>query len=165
MACGGKGHRKDACPNVTGGAVAKRDDGASSAKAAKSEGQPKPKAQDPGLKKVLSEAAGVLREVLATHPSSSDGTGVTAQDQPHGGDQGAGNGESPIAAAAKIQAQLESLESQLLEGGPSVRAVKCEPSECAEQTALLDSGATHAVLDASSVKRSELISVHRVACR
>ena len=157
MACGGKGHRKDACPNVTGGAVAKRDDGASSAKAAKGDGQPKPKGQDPGLKKVLSEAAGVLREVLATHPSSSESTSVTAQDQPHGGDQGAGNGESPIAVAAKIQAQLESLESQLLEGGPSIRTVKCEPSECAEQTALLDSGATHAVLDVSSVKRSDLI--------
>ncbi|CAE7279390.1 RE2, partial [Symbiodinium microadriaticum] len=94
MACGGKGHRKDACPNVTGGAVAKRDDGASSAKAAKSEGQPKTKGQDPGLKKVLSEAAGVLREVLATHPSSSESTSVTAQDQPHGGDQGVTSAKS-----------------------------------------------------------------------
>ena len=59
MACGGKGHRKDACTNSP--ASAKRDDGASSAKAAKAEAPPRAKGQDPGLKRVLSEAAGVLK--------------------------------------------------------------------------------------------------------
>ena len=112
---------------------------------------------------MLSEAAGVLREVLASHPASSDGAGGTNQDPAQrstsggAGDQGVSSSESPIAAAAKIQAQLETLESQLHERGPSIRAVKFEATECAEQTALLDSGATHAVLDASSVEKAELI--------
>ena len=41
MACGGKGHRKDACPTLGGQAQAKRDDGASSAKAARSDANAK----------------------------------------------------------------------------------------------------------------------------
>ena len=161
MSCGGKGHRKDVCPNLSGGVVAKRDDGASSAKAAKADGHAKPKSQDPGLKKVLSEAAGVLREVLSNHTASSDGTGSvdhSSRAQPtSSSDAGGGQAESPIAAAAKIQAQLESLESQILDGGPRIRAVACNQDGPEEQTALLDSGATHAVLDASVVEKSSLV--------
>ena len=162
MACGGKGHRKDGCPNSSGGAMAKRDDGASSAKAAKAEAPPKVKAQDPGLKKVLSEAAGVLREVLSSQGVSGDGSATSSLEQQHrvpasgSGEQGVSS-ESPIAAAAKIQAQLESLESRLSEGGPHIRAIACEGTLGEEPTALLDSGATHAVLDASSVEGAELV--------
>ncbi|CAE7503519.1 GIP, partial [Symbiodinium necroappetens] len=72
--------------SMPGGAVAKRDDGASSAKAAKAEAQPKSKAQ---------ASQGDLP--AAGEPRSTE--------------------DSPIAAAAKIQAQLESLESRVLEGG------------------------------------------------
>ena len=162
MACGGKGHRKDGCPNGSGGAVAKRDDGASSAKAAKAEAQPKSKAQDPGLKKVLSEAAGVLREVLSSQAAPGDLTAAGQGEQPNrsssaGGGEARSTEDSPIAAAAKIQAQLESLESRVLEGGPHIRAISCRESVQDEPTALLDSGATHAVLDASAVERSELV--------
>ena len=161
MACGGKGHRKDGCPNISGGVVAKRDDGASSAKAAKADGHAKPKSQDTGLKKVLSEAAGVLREVLSNHAASSEGTGSVDHSnraQPSSSsDAGGGSAESPIAAAAKIQAQLESLESQILDGGPRIRAVGCYQDGPEEQTALLDSGATHAALDASVVEKSSLV--------
>ncbi|CAE7465544.1 GIP [Symbiodinium necroappetens] len=119
MACGAKGHRKDVCPNAPAGAVAKRDDGASSAKAAKVEGQAKAKGADPGLKKVLSEAAGVLRDVLSSQSASSDGN----------------------------------LQEIIL-----AKAVSALSQE--EPTALLDSGATHAVLDASSVHRRKCVADH-----
>ena len=163
MACGAKGHRKDVCPNSSAGAVAKRDDGASSAKAAKAEGHAKAKGADPGLKKVLSEAAGVLRDVLSSQSVSPDGNSQVQPDQARGqasatsgGDHSQGR-ESPIAAAAKIQAQLESLESRLSDQGPRIRAVHAGALSQEEPTALLDSGATHAVLDASSVHRADLI--------
>ena len=162
MACGGRGHRKDACTNSP--ASAKRDDGASSAKAAKAEAPQRAKGQDPGLKKVLSEAAGVLREVLSSQATSGDSTNSGHADQHQqaanataSDPSGSGGSESPIAAAAKIQAQLESLESQILDGGPRIRAVSCGDQELQEPTALLDSGATHAVLDASSVEKSSLV--------
>ena len=53
-----------------------------------------------------------------------------------------------MAVAAKIQAQLQDLEARVLDGGPRVRAVREAPTvEPGEPTALLDSGATHVVLD------------------
>ncbi|CAE7673266.1 KIN12C, partial [Symbiodinium necroappetens] len=163
MACGAKGHRKDVCPNAPAGAVAKRDDGASSAKAAKAEGQAKAKGADPGLKKVLSEAAGVLRDVLSSQSTSTEGNSQVPTDQTRGqastasGDHLGQGGESPIAAAAKIQAQPESLESRLSDQGPRIRAIHAGTLSQEEPTALLDSGATHAVLDSSSVRSTDLI--------
>ena len=72
MLCGGKGHRKDACTVVANGAMAKRDDGASSAKAARSDASPKAKMGDPGLRKVISEAATVLREAMSTSATAGE---------------------------------------------------------------------------------------------
>ena len=163
MACGGKGHRKDACPNSPSGAIAKRDDGASTARAAKAEAHAKAKSADPGLKKVLSEAAGVLRDVLSTQSANAEGNTPVSAEQTRSqagassADHSVLGGESPIAAAAKIQAQLENLESRLSDQGPRMRAVHVSQEVQEEPTALLDSGATHAVLDASSVNGADLI--------
>ncbi|CAE7245904.1 GIP [Symbiodinium sp. CCMP2456] len=163
MMCGGKGHRKDACPVSQGNSQAKRDDGASSAKAMRGEPSPKAKGNDPGLRKVLSDAAGVLREALSgavpqgefsaastTGSGASPGTGEVGQ--------GTGSEQPPMAAAAKIQAQLEDLEARVLDGGARVRAVNIKPQlEHEGPTALLDSGATHAVLDDASVEKENLV--------
>ncbi|CAE7947819.1 RE1 [Symbiodinium sp. KB8] len=116
MLCGGKGHRKDACTVVANGAMAKRDDGASSAKAARSDASPKAKMGDPGLRKVISEAATVLREAMSTSATAGESnspaptTGASAQ-------AGEGSEAPPMAVAAKIQAQLQDLEARVLDGG------------------------------------------------
>ena len=128
----------------------------------KLEAQPKAKGQDPGLKKVLSEAAGVLREVLSSHAPAGDSSVPNPGDQqqrPPASSTGehSSTRDSPIATAEKIQVQLESLESRILEGGPHIRAITGEDLAQDERTALLDSGATHAVLDASAVEKSELV--------
>ena len=63
-----------------------------------------------------------------------------------------------MATAAKIQAQIEDLEARVLDGRPRIRSVNCvEGLRDEEPTALLDSGATHAVLDASSAPVQSLI--------
>ncbi|CAE7748047.1 TY5A, partial [Symbiodinium sp. KB8] len=145
------------------GAIAKRDDGASTARAAKAEAHAKAKSADPGLKKVLSEAAGVLRDVLSTQSANAEGNTPVSAEQTRSqagassADHSVLGGESPIAAAAKIQAQLENLESRLSDQGPRMRAVHVSQEVQEEPTALLDSGATHAVLDASSVNGADLI--------
>ena len=162
MACGAKGHRKDACPNVPSVGMAKRDDGASSAKSSRAEAMHKPKGSDPGLRKVLSDAAGVLREAIgastgSAEPLASQSAGGSSGGQ---GAEGGGGTEGPaMAAAAKIQAQLEDLEARVLDGRePRVRAVREHVTQdCPESTALLDSGATHAVLDASAVGGQDLV--------
>ncbi|CAE7359300.1 RE1 [Symbiodinium sp. CCMP2592] len=161
IACGGQGHRKDACPNAPG--QAKRDDGTSGNKPSRGDPSPKSKA-DPGLRKVLSDAAGVLREALATgsaSPSASQApgaTGVTGTDS-QAEAQGEGASTGPVmATAAKIQAQLEDLEARVLDGRPRVRAVKSLGDEDEEEaTALLDSGATHAVLDSKLTATERLV--------
>ncbi|CAE7470087.1 GIP [Symbiodinium necroappetens] len=163
MACGAKGHRRDACPNTQGTGLAKRDDGASSAKSARADPAQKPKA-DPGLRKVLSDAAGVLREAIHASAGAAD---AAAHQPPSaggsargGGSEAATSAEGPaMAAAAKIQAQLEDLEARVLDGrGPAVRAVSNSvEAVSSEQTALLDSGATHAVLDVASAEGQDLV--------
>ncbi|CAE7647371.1 GIP [Symbiodinium sp. KB8] len=123
MLCGGKGHRKDACTVVTNGAMAKRDDGASSAKAARSDASPKAKTGDPGLRKVISEAATVLREAMSTSATAGDSNSPP----PNAGSSaqaGEGSEAPPMAVAAKIQAQLQDLEARVLDGGASIRAVR-----------------------------------------
>ena len=140
MACGGKGHRKDGCPNVASGHA-------------------KAKGSDPGLKKVLSDAAGVLREVLSSQAGSEgsvQGSSESVRGAPAAGsgEQAGPSSELPIAAAAKIQAQHESLESRLSEQGPHIRAVQVKALAQEEPMAL---PATHAVIDASSVPEAELI--------
>ena len=157
MLCGGKGHRKDACTVVTGAPLVKRDDGASSAKAMRSEASPKAKGGDPGLRKVLSDAAGVLREAMAVGPSAGDGGAQGAGGT--GQASGAEGSEAPtMAVAAKIQAQLEDLEARVLDGGPCIRSVCGDVSEGAgEPTALLDSGATHVVVDDAAAGSQDLV--------
>ncbi|CAE7756656.1 RE1 [Symbiodinium sp. CCMP2456] len=74
------------------------------------------------------------------------------------------SGATPMAAAAKIQAQLDDLEARVLDGTPRACAVERfnkvpgadDREESTESTALLDSGATHAVLDLSSVQHQKL---------
>ncbi|OLP97725.1 Copia protein [Symbiodinium microadriaticum] len=163
MACGAKGHRRDACPNTQGTGLAKRDDGASSAKSARADPAQKSKA-DPGLRKVLSDAAGVLREAIHASGGAAD---PAAHQPPSAGGSARGGGseagtcaEGPaMAAAAKIQAQLEDLEARVLDGrGPAVRAVSgAAEAVNSEQTALLDSGATHAELDVASAEGQDLV--------
>ena len=157
MLCGGKGHRKDACTVVTNGAMAKRDDGASSAKAARSDASPKAKTGDPGLRKVISEAATVLREAMSTSATAGDSNSPP----PNAGSSaqaGEGSEAPPMAVAAKIQAQLQDLEARVLDGGASIRAVREVPTvEPGEPTALLDSGATHVVLDDAAAGAQDLV--------
>ena len=156
MLCGGKGHRKDVCPTANGTALAKRDDGASSAKASRSDASPKAKGGDPGLRQVLSEAAGVLREAMAASPAAGDSTtsGGTASAPAPTGE----SGEAPaMAVAAKIQAQLEDLEARVLDGGPCIRAVRGDEPEEPQPTALLDSGATHVVVDDAAAGSQVLV--------
>ncbi|CAE7242289.1 GIP, partial [Symbiodinium microadriaticum] len=157
MLCGGKGHRKDACTVVTGAPLVKRDDGASSAKAMRSDASPKSKGGDPGLRKVLSDAAGVLREAMAV--GSAPGDGAVQGAGGTGQASGAEGSEAPtMAVAAKIQAQLEDLEARVLDGGPSIRSVCGNVSEGAgEPTALLDSGATHVVVDDAAAGSQDLV--------
>ena len=156
MLCGGKGHRKDACTVVTGAPLLKRDDGASSAKAMRSEASPKAKGGDPGLRKVLSDAAGVLREAMAVSPTTGD-----VVHQGGGASQAVGgeSSEAPaMAVAAKIQAQLEDLEARVLDGGPQIRSVRGHaPEGPCEPTALLDSGATHVVVDDAAAGSQQLV--------
>ncbi|OLP87629.1 Copia protein [Symbiodinium microadriaticum] len=150
---------------LTGAGQAKRDDGASSAKSARTDPTQKPKGSDPGLRKVLSDAAGVLREAIHASASTSDSAAhqpPSAGGSARGGGSDAGTGaEGPAmaAAAAKIQAQLEDLEARVLDGrGPTVRAVSSVVEAGSfEQTALLDSGATHAVLDVASAEGQDLV--------
>ncbi|CAE7795583.1 GIP, partial [Symbiodinium sp. CCMP2456] len=61
------------------------------------------------------------------------------------------------ARVAAGQAQLEDLEAQVLDGSPKVRALQGLSQFEEEPTALLDSGATHAVLDESSVRAQDLV--------
>eukprot|EP00439_Symbiodinium_sp_Y106_P005521 s9192_g1.t1 len=66
--------------------------------------------------------------------------------------------ETPtMATAAKIQAQLEDLEARMLDGRPRVRSITCGGDEEREDTALLDSGATHAVLDSKATEEQPLV--------
>ena len=163
IACGGQGHRKNACPNMP--SHAKRDDGAS-AKGSRSEPSPKHKSGDPGLRKVLTEAAGVLREAMSagtgagpTESTPGPGAQETQGAEPPGPQEASPFPGGPVmATAAKIQAQLEDLEARVLEGRPRVRAVSCvNQEEEQEPTALLDSGATHAVLDPQSSSDQQLV--------
>ena len=56
-----------------------------------------------------------------------------------------------MATAAKIEAQLQDLEARVLDSHPRLRAVSAwADMDSAEPTALLDSGATHTVLDPTS---------------
>ncbi|OLQ10891.1 hypothetical protein AK812_SmicGene5368 [Symbiodinium microadriaticum] len=165
MLCGGKGHRKDVCTVVSSGAVAKREDGASSAKANRADASPKTKGGDPGLRKVISDAASVLKEAMSASATAGEavptqsGTGASPQ-------AGEGSEAPPMAVAAKIQAQLQDLEARVLDGGPRVRAVREDQFvEAWEPTALLDSGATHVVLDDAAAGKPRSCAVHRVACR
>ena len=159
ITCGGHGHRKDSCPNGSG--LAKRDDGASSAKASRGDRSPKSKSSDPGLRRVLTDAAGVLREALASGPGAAQASpgkgGVQVEGPQLSTDQGGGKDTPTMATAAKIQAQLEDLEARVLDGRPRVRAVSHAGDAEEEGTALLDSGATHAVLDSSATKEQALV--------
>ncbi|OLQ14731.1 hypothetical protein AK812_SmicGene1053 [Symbiodinium microadriaticum] len=157
MLCGGKGHRKDACTVVSSGAVAKQEDGASSAKANRADASPKNKGGDPGLRKVISDATSVLKEAMSASAAAAEamptqsGTGTIPQ-------AGEGSEAPPMAVAAKIQAQLQDLEARVLDGGPRVRAVREDQFvEAWEQTALLDSGATHVVLDDAAAGTQDLV--------
>ncbi|CAE7924460.1 GIP, partial [Symbiodinium sp. KB8] len=157
MLCGGKGHRKDACTVVSSGAVAKREDGASSAKANRADASPKNKGGDPGLRKVISDATSVLKEAMSASATAAEavptqsGTGAIPQ-------AGEGSEAPPMAVAAKIQAQLQDLEARVLDGGPRVRAVREDQFvEAWEPTALLDSGATHVVLDDAAAGNQDLV--------
>ncbi|OLP94794.1 hypothetical protein AK812_SmicGene23144 [Symbiodinium microadriaticum] len=117
-----------------------------------------------GAKTVLSDAAGVLREAIHASAGAAD----TAAHQPPsaggsargGGSEAGTSAEGPaMAAAAKTQAQLEDLEARVLDGrGPAVRAVSgAVEAMNSEQTAVLDSGATHAVLDIASAEGQDLV--------
>ncbi|CAE7765514.1 GIP [Symbiodinium sp. CCMP2592] len=163
MRCGGQGHKKDTCPAPTGSPKARSEAG--NPKAHAKEAPAKPKA-DAGLKKVLSEAAGVLREAFRANAAESDSVQDPGSPTAH---QGIPGGESASAAmraaadppvmatAAKIEAQLQDLEARVMEGQPRIRAVEAGGGVTErEQTALLDSGATHAVLDPTAVRTTDL---------
>ena len=162
MRCGGKGHKKDTCTAPTGSPKARPD--AAAQKASAKEPPAKPKG-DPGLKKVLSEAAGVLREALRTTTADPEGQ----QESPTHGARTSQPSSEPLSAAAraaadppvmataaKIEAQLQNLEARVFEGA-KIRSVGTAPgTEGPEPTALLDSGATHTVLDPTAVATSDL---------
>ena len=156
-----QGHKKDSCTAPAGSPKA-----GTPKTPTRDAATPKPKA-DAGLKKVLSEAAGVLREALRS--GGPEGDASTDQDSPSargavptsGASAAARAAADPpvpvMATAAKIEAQLQDLEARVLEGQPRVRAVKtAEAMEAREQTALLDSGATHTVLDPTAVSSENL---------
>ena len=111
---------------------------------------------------MLNEAAGVLREALASNTAAPEAAGP-AEGVPSTGSAPAGTrpqgstGGPAMATAAKIQAQLEDLEARVLEGRPRIRAVCCDSNQVEEETALLDSGATHAVLASGLDPTQELI--------
>ncbi|CAE7531161.1 RE1 [Symbiodinium sp. CCMP2592] len=162
MRCGGQGHKKDTCTAPAGSPKARSEAG--TPKAQPKEAQPKPKA-DAGLRKVLSEAAGVLKEALRSAGNDSEGPreGSSPSAKSAGGGAEGGSaaaraaaGPPVMATAAKIEAQLQDLEARVLEGNARVRAISAEePTESSEPTALLDSGATHTVLDPTAVKASD----------
>ena len=96
MRCGGTGHRKDACTAPAGTPKARSEAGTPKGQA--KEAAPKPKA-DAGLKKVLSEAAGVLREALRS--SAGDVEGGSEHGSPAA--KASGNaGEVQTAAAQRL---------------------------------------------------------------
>ena len=167
MRCGGSGHKKDTCTAPAGTPKARSE--GSPSKASAKEGAPRPKA-DPGLKKVLSEAAGVLREALRS--TATEGETPVEQGSPMSKTGSAGpSTESPSAAAraaadppvmataAKIEAQLQNLEARVMEGNARVRAVSTREAQgLSEPTALLDSGATHTVLDPTAISATDDLS-------
>ena len=162
MRCGGVGHRKDTCQAPAGTPKSRSEAGTPKAQA--KEAAPRPKA-DAGLKKVLSEAAGVLREALkssAAEGDSSSELGSPAAKATSTTTEGlsaasrAAADPSVMATAAKIEAQIQDLEARVLDGA-RIRAVATEdPVEDREPTALLDSGATHTVLDPTTVGTGDL---------
>eukprot|EP00439_Symbiodinium_sp_Y106_P083071 s597_g22.t2 len=106
-------------------------------------------------------------DATATPPKEAKGPGAAQASPGKGGvqvegpqlstDQGGGKDTPTMATAAKIQAQLEDLEARVLDGRPRVRAVSHAGDAEEEDTALLDSGATHAVLDSSATKEQALV--------
>ncbi|CAE6927973.1 RE1 [Symbiodinium sp. CCMP2592] len=163
MRCGGKGHRKDSC-TVPSGSPKSRPE-ASAPKASPKDAAPR-KSGDPGLKKVLSEAASVLKEALRSTAGDADSQAESSSGPT--GKAASPSGESPSAAAraaadppvmataAKIEAQLQDLEARVRDGA-RIRAVATdEVTEDLEPTALLDSGATHTVLDPTAVSTGDL---------
>ena len=152
--------KKDTCQAPPGSPNGKTEGGAPKPPAR--EPQPRPKS-DPGLKKVLSEAAGVLREALKGSVPEPEAQPEPSSSTPKAG--GSSEQMTPaaraamdppiMATAAKIEAQLQDLEARVLEGQARIRAVDASVGDSAqEQTALLDSGATHTVLNPTAVSQS-----------